>query len=194
MSDALVKAGQDASRNFSTSPVGAPAQTCPLKADSGGAAAGGGGSFEEHKAAAIKKIKDSDFGKTEEGKKVIKKIDDLDKDGKIVSKSMAGHVRGAWSDGQIQVAEAYSNDPDAVASELVHEATHAVNEDDFPESKKKLTIDEEMRTNTNQLDFYEEQRKTGYRDPQLEKRRDDRADGKLRDNVRKRYPGAPEHL
>ena len=194
MSDALIGAGQDADRNFGTSPVGAPAQTCPLKSDSGGAKPGGGGSFEEHKAEAIKKIKDSDFGKTDEGKKVIKKIDDLDKDGKIVSKSLAKNVRGAWSGGEIQVGETFSNDSDAVASELVHEATHAVNEDDFPESKKKLTIDEEMRTNTNQLDFYEEQRKTGYRDPELEKRRDDRAAGKLRENVQKRYPGAPEHL
>jgi hypothetical protein len=162
-----------------TAPFNGTVQQCP---------------FASKKAEAIRKIKNSKFAQTEEGKKVLKKIEELDKDGKVVMKSLGSGTRGAWSGGQIKVADAYANDPDAIASELVHEATHALNEDEFPASKTKLTIDEEMRTNTDQLDFYEEQRSTGFRDPDLEDRRDDRANGKLRDNVRGRYPGAPEHL
>ncbi|OJY37620.1 MAG: hypothetical protein BGP06_01380 [Rhizobiales bacterium 65-9] len=163
-------------------------------AGAGGGAAPAQSTFEKNKAAAIEKIKNSKFGQTEEGKKVIKKIEELDAAGKIKSTGMGENTRGEWGGGEIRVNNQYEDDPDAIASELVHEATHAVNEDEFPASKTKITVDEEMRTNENQLDFYEEQREDGFRDPELEDRRDDRADGKLRDNVRRRYPNAPEHL
>jgi hypothetical protein len=142
---------------------------------------------------AIKLIEGSDFAKTGEGKKVLKKIKELDKAGKIEFQKMKGS-RGKWDGKKVLVSDAYGKDPEATASELVHEATHALNEDELPKSKKKLTIDEEMRTNENQLDLYEEQRKRGYRDPELENRRKDRKKGKLRENVRRRYPGTPEHL
>jgi len=59
---------------------------------------------------------------------------------------------------------------DATASELVNEATHAAYEEDHPASKTKLTIDEEMTTNVNQLKFCEEQRKEGFRDADLDLR------------------------
>jgi hypothetical protein len=88
-----------------------------------------------------------------------------------------------------------ATDVDYIASSvLVHEGTHALNEDELPASKTKFTIDEEMRTNTNELDYYEEQRKNGYRYSELERRRTARAAGTLRDDVRSRYPGLPEHL
>lgn len=67
----LVAAGKDAEKNFSSCPVGSPSGTCPLNS--------GASSFAERKAQAIQKIKDSNFGKAEEGKKVVKKIDNLDK-------------------------------------------------------------------------------------------------------------------
>jgi uncharacterized Zn-binding protein involved in type VI secretion len=165
----------------------------------GAGAAGGGAAPDPEKAKAktiadaIAKIEASDFAKTDAGKKVVAKIKQLNKDGKISFAPMAGS-RGTWGGGKISVADGYSGDVDSTASELVHEATHAVYEDDFPASKTKLTIDEEMTTNVNQLDFYEEQRRGGFRDPELEDRRTDRNNGKLRDNVRSRYPGAPEHL
>ena len=101
---------------------------------------------------------------------------------------------GKWAGGEIVINSKYKKNRNAIASELVHEATHALNEDDFPASKTKLTIDEEMRTNTNQLDLYQEQRKSGYRDPELERRRKARKDGTLRDDVRGRYPGSAESL
>jgi hypothetical protein len=147
--------------------------------------------------AAIDLIKASDFGETPEGQKVIAKLDALNAAGKIRFLPVLSNptYRGEW-DGTvgITVHSNYISDPNVVASELVHEATHAVHEDEFPASKSKLTIDEEVRTNINQLDFYEEQRNSGFRDPDLETRRADRAAGTLRINLRKRYPGVPEHL
>jgi hypothetical protein len=143
---------------------------------------------------AVNIIKNSSFGKTEEGKKVLAKIEQLRKDGKITFDTLASDTRGEWNGSKISVNKNYNRDPHATASELVHEASHALNEDEHPASKTKLTIDEEMRTNTNQLDLYEDQRKTGYRDPELERRRKARKDGKLRDDVRSRYPGTAESL
>jgi hypothetical protein len=146
---------------------------------------------------AIDMIKASDFGKTPEGQKVIAKLDALNAAGKIQFLPVLSNpnYRGEWDDAVgITVHANYGSDPNVVASELVHEATHAVHEDEFPLSKLKLTIDEEVRTNINQLDFYEEQRQSGFRDPDLEIRRADRAAGALRTSLRRRYPGAPEHL
>lgn len=142
---------------------------------------------------AIAIIEKSEWAKTEEGKKVLAKVKQLDKDGKIVFSDLGDNTRGAWSDGKIKLRKD-STDPDLMASELVHEATHAVNEDELPRSKTKLTIDEEMRTNTNQLDLYKEQKKNGWNDPELDRRQRKREKGRLRDDVRKRYPGTPEQL
>ncbi len=143
---------------------------------------------------AIKKIENSKFAKTAEGKKVVAKIQSLQKDGKIKFKSLGATTRGQWGGGEITVNETYKDDTDAIASELVHEATHALNEDEFPASKTKATIDEEMRTNKNQLDLYEEQRDDGFRDSELERRRKANQDGKLRDDVKSRYPTLPGSL
>jgi uncharacterized Zn-binding protein involved in type VI secretion len=143
---------------------------------------------------ALDMIKASDFGKTPEGKKVIAKLEALDAAGQIQFGGDPAN-RGEWNAATgIKVNPSYATDPNQVASELMHEGTHGLNEDEFPASKSKATIDEELRTNTNQLDLYEEQRRSGFRDPDLEQRRTDRANGKLRDNVRRRYPGTPEHL
>lgn len=161
------------------------------------AAAGAAGQPEAEKDPideAIEKIKNSEFGKTEEGKKVLKKIEDLRKDDKIEFKSYGDDgTRGEWGDGKISVSD-QSKDPDFVASELVHEATHALNEDENPAAKAKNTIDEEMRTNNNQLDLYQQQRESGFRDAELERRNGLRDAGTLRDDVRTRYPGVDEHL
>lgn len=136
---------------------------------------------------AIAKIKESDFGKTEEGKKVVKKIEELEKAGKIVfEKFEKPGTRGAWGGGKVKVAARYADDVDSIASELVHEATHAVYEDENPESNDN-SLKEEMRTNTNQLNLYEEQRLDGFEDEGLEKRRNARRAGKLEDNIKKRY-------
>lgn len=142
---------------------------------------------------AIAKIERSNWAKTEEGKKVLAKIKELRKDDKIKHKNLPAGRMGEWSGGEIGIPGG-TTDSDFIASELVHEATHALHEDEFPRSKTKFTIDEEMRTNTNQLDFYEEQRRSGFRSAELDRRRSARKKGKLRDDVRKRYQGLPEHL
>jgi hypothetical protein len=159
-----------------------------------GAAAAKAAAEAETIAKAIAKIENSTFGKTDEGKKVVAKLKELQKAGKIKFKKLPDTTRGDWGSGEIGVNDKYAADVDATASELVHEATHAVNEDDFPASKTKLTIDEEMRTNTNQLEFYKEQKADGYNDPELDRRLAEQKKGKLRDDVRNRYPGTPEHL
>jgi hypothetical protein len=168
-----------------------------LKTNTGAApptppAAGGGGPGKV--GAALAFIEASNFGKTAEGLKVVQKIKDLQAAGKISYASMSASTRGSWGSGEIKVNDTYTNDVDATASELVHEATHALNEDEFPASKTKVTIDEEFRTNKNQIDLYEEQRAGGFRDPELERRRTADQAGTLRDDVRNRYPGVPEHL
>ena len=167
------------------------------KDNAGGPGGGGSGGVDPKQKAiddAIAIIEKSKWASTPEGKKVLAKIKQLKKDGKIVYKKVPAGTMGQWDCSQIIIPEG-TTDPDFIASSvLVHEGTHALNEDEFPASKTKLTIDEEMRTNTNELDLYEEQRAGGYRNAELERRRSNRAKGKLRDDVRKRYPGAPEHL
>ena len=136
----------------------------------------------------------SAFGKTPEGKKVLKKIRELKKSGNLKYKSGLGGSRGQWGSGQISINDSYNRDSEATASELVHEATHAVNEDEFPASKAQITIDEEMRTNINQIKLYRQQRNRGFRDPELERRMKAYHKGELREDVRDRYPGVPESL
>ncbi len=174
--------------------AGAPAPSAPgapVAADTGAAGAPKG---PKKSPTAMQIVTNSAFAKTAEGKNVVKKINELKKAGKIRFKKLDGNTRGQWSGGEIVINSIYKKNRNAIASELVHEATHALNEDDFPASKTKMTIDEEMRTNTNQLDLYKDQRKTGYRDPELERRRKARKDGTLRDDVRSRYPGSDESL
>ncbi|MDR2093417.1 MAG: type VI secretion system tip protein VgrG [Azoarcus sp.] len=151
--------------------------------------------FELNKRRAIDNIKNSRFGQTAEGVKVVAKIEELDNAGKIKSETLDFDVRGSFrlQDGAITVNSSYASDPDVIASELVHEATHAVHREGLPASTTN-TVDEEVRTNENQLDFYEEQRAGSFKDLELERRRTARAAGKLRDNVRSRYPDIPEHL
>jgi len=137
-------------------------------------------------------VKTSKFAKTIEGQKIVKRLDELYLTGSINMHSFTDkRTRGHWSskDG-IRVGSGIT-DAEFTASELVHEATHAVDRDEHGQTKS--SIDEEMRTNTNQLDFYEEQRKRGFVDFELNARRTERIKGKLRDNVRSRYKGTPEH-
>lgn len=141
---------------------------------------------------AMNLIRTSEFGKTEEGKKVLAKLEAMKRNGDIRFKHFDGGIRGEYGSGGVSVNEKYNRDPDAIASELVHEATHGIESDNhiFPHGN---TIDEEMHTNNNQLDIYEEQRDEGFRDPELERRRTARNNGTLRDDIRSRYPGSPEH-
>lgn len=140
---------------------------------------------------AIENIKASPFGQTPEGRRVIAKIEQLRREGKIRFADLGPSIRGQSGSDGITANTTYNRDPQGTASELVHEATHQLDDDDYP-GKTGNSIDEEERTNTNQLDLYESQRRGGYRDPDLELRRADRLNGRLRDNIRGRYPTSPE--
>lgn len=141
-------------------------------------------------------VKKSRFARTEEGRKVVDKLTQLEKAGKIKFFQYPpeeARTRGSW-DRELKVTNEFNRDPKMTASELVHEATHAVNKDEKPAARGLSTIDEEMRTNTNQLELYKEQRIGGLKDRELERRLKAQEQGSLREDVRKRYPKLIEHL
>lgn len=141
-------------------------------------------------------IRKSQFAQTPEGKKIVARIELIAKVERIKFADYKGDdKRGAWTRrGELEINKKYNRDPEATASEIVHEATHAQHEVDFPNTHNKLTIDEEMRTNANQLELYKEQRERGYFDKELELRLKAQKKGKLRDDVRERYDDIPESL
>ena len=142
---------------------------------------------------AIDCIANSDWAKTEEGKKILAKIKEL-RD-KIQSGNPPGaeNARGTYNPatGVITYNPSYNNDPGSIASELVHEAAHAV-WDDTHAHPNPDTIDEELYTNLQQLAFYDGQ--NGDCKPkdttELDRRRGlrDRGGDELRDDIRIRYP------
>lgn len=142
---------------------------------------------------AIDDLEKSDFAKTPEGQRVLEKIKEKQAQGKIKLEKLPDNVRGAYDGNNLIVNSKFSSNPDAIGSELVHEASHDIYDQTVPGAKNTKSIDEELFTNTNQLNYYIEQKKHGYVDPQLELRLIDMKDGKLRDNVKKRYPTYAEH-
>ena len=82
-----------------------------------------------------------------------------------------------------------------IASELVHEAAHALLSAEYARTNRQPggnSIEQETLTNGYQLQLYREQRK--YRtDEELEKRLRASNKGKLRQNIRSRYAAAPEN-
>lgn len=90
---------------------------------------------------AIAQIRGSDWAKTAEGAKVLGKIEELRKAGKIKYAKLPAGTLGQWNGSEILVPEG-ATDVDYIASSvLVHEGTHALNEDELPASKTKFTID-----------------------------------------------------
>jgi hypothetical protein len=141
-------------------------------------------------AEAMRLIRASEFAKTPKGREVLRKLEEMLKSGHIRFSKTSNRAELAPPD--VIVSDIYNRDPQATASELVHEGTHAViRENDFV--PRPNSIDEEMETNTNQLDFYDEQKNDGFNDADLEWRRDKRAAGELRPDVRRRYSNLPEH-
>ncbi len=147
---------------------------------------------EETLMQAMFRIRNSAFAQTPEGQVVVAQLNTMYNDGDLYYHSMGASTTGSWNNDRqdIRVNEARNRDVEATASTLVHEGTHGV---DYGEHGVSRSIDEEVRTNNNQLDFYEEQRGRGYRNAEQERRRTARNDGTLRDDVRSRYPSNPEH-
>lgn len=141
---------------------------------------------------AMFRIRNSAFAQTAEGQLVVARLTTMYNAGDLYFHPMGANTTGSWNNGRqdIRVNDGRNRDVDATASTLVHEGTHGV---DFDQHGVSRSIDEEVRTNNNQLDFYEEQRGRGYRNAEQERRRTARNNGTLRDDVRGRYPGNPEH-
>jgi hypothetical protein len=137
-------------------------------------------------------IGNSNFAKTAEGQKVLLKSLTLDRTGNIDIKDLGGGIRGQWGSGKITVDDQFAGSAAGIATEIVHEATHAVDDNDYP--GKVYSIDEEMRTNTNQIAFYKEVNKSeGYTDAEMDRRINNPVGGSLRSDIRDRYPTLPEH-
>lgn len=117
---------------------------------------GAGSALKSDVAKAIDEIKASKFGRTTEGRKVIAKFESLQKSGNIQVTNLNPNIRGEWTGTQVRVNSSFKDNVHAIASELVHEATHAVYKDEHPKAHGN-SIDQEMRTNTNQVNFYKEQ-------------------------------------
>jgi uncharacterized Zn-binding protein involved in type VI secretion len=140
---------------------------------------------------AIDLIRTSDFAKTAEGQKVLARLENMQKEGDISYQRDDPHRGEYKNDDKISLSDDYNRDPQGTASELVHEGTHAVAADEDAWPSHKNSIDEEMRTNTNQNNFYQEQRNE-YQSDELDRRSQAAADGTLRDDIRGRYPKTPE--
>lgn len=122
-------------------------------------------------ALAIDRIRCSAFGQTEEGKKVIKKLEDLHRDGKITFASLdvGEGARYLWAEKEIKISDESRNNTEKLAQSLTHEATHACINDEYPGGCKDQDLDDELRCFNNELEIYKESRKNhGSRDKQSE--------------------------
>jgi hypothetical protein len=141
---------------------------------------------------ALNLIARSKFGKTSDGQKILLKAIALERTGHIKIQNAGEAVRGMWNSVDVTVDDEFKGQPAGVALELVHELTHAVDGDDYP--GKVYSIDEEVRTNRNQLGFYKELHQfAGFNDVEMERRLHHPEGGSLRSDIRSRYPTLPEH-
>ena len=144
---------------------------------------------------ALAQIRVSKFGRTQAGQYVIEKIERLHKSGKVKIADLGGARGKRTSAGEIFVDFSMAKDVNWLASELVHEATHDLLSDEYRRTKREPngnSIEQELLTNGYQLQLYREQRKYGRPDRELEERLSASNTGKLRTNIRKRYPTAPD--
>lgn len=132
---------------------------------------------------AMNQIRASDFAQTPEGADVLATLEDLNSDGKITLGPWPGDNEPEGWDGYedengIVVNQSHDANPDATASELVHEGSHSAYGED-------PSIDQETQANQDQQDFYQEQRQAGYWNEEQERRA---AVPNLGNDVKERYP------
>lgn len=145
-------------------------------------------------AQAMFRVKTSRFAQTDEGRRLVDKLEDVYGANNVVYVD-DDTIRGRWAQGgvlQVNGNNGRNRDPEFTASELVHEGTHGLDREEHGHEGRSNSIDEEVRTNNNQLDFYEEQQERGYNDPTLNNRAEERNNNNLRGDLRDRYPDAPE--
>lgn len=114
--------------------------------------------------AAISRIEASDFGATERGQRLTERLRTLHASGHLRFETpydeQGNAVNAQWDGADLRVNPSYRDDPDGLASRLVHEGTHASAGHVRTTETERVTR-QEMEAFTAQLDFYEEQRRAG---------------------------------
>ncbi|MDB5799687.1 MAG: hypothetical protein JWL63_626 [Rhodocyclales bacterium] len=165
------------------------------------AEADAGAQIEEDKSAAqgmidydIGIIADSPFGKTAEGKDIVKLLRALNSNGKIVYAATVEDGRGDWDGEIIRVSENYRGKMFPTVIELVHEGTHALWRKKHPFRKgskpnREQNIADELHAQENQLLMYKylKEKKGCPDDSELELRLQRQANGELRKTIEERF-------
>jgi hypothetical protein len=101
---------------------------------------------------AIWRIKNSDYGRREEGQKIIAILEKKREDGTLRFGKLPPEEHGLHKNGVITISDDDTDDVDGVAAALVHEGKH-----DQPAG--------EIAAHEEETKFYDEQRDQGYRSP-----------------------------
>lgn len=125
-----------------------------------------GGAHFDAIAAAINRIKATPFGRTEEGRRLVKRLTELHAQGKIEIAGPSGD--GSWgeSDPRTDKIEVNAHDPedvDHIASVLVHEGTHIENNERQRNGEFMDPLDEERSAWDAQSRFRKDMSQQGSR-------------------------------
>jgi hypothetical protein len=132
-------------------------------------------------ALAMIELRNSEFAKTQEGKAVLARLEELYAAGRIKTKYLdrdneeAGHYDPDSDTIWFNLVD--ENDPNKVACTLVHEGTHANGYNDH-------TLDGEERCFKNELDYYNRSKhRTGYDNKAMNGWDESRRNGTLREDL-----------
>jgi hypothetical protein len=139
-------------------------------------------------------IADSPFGKTAEGKEIVKLLRALNSQGQIIYAATVEDGRGDWDGETIRVSENYRGKMFPTVIELVHEGTHALWRKKHPFKKgskanREQSIADELHAQENQLLMYKylKDKKGCPDDAELELRLQRQASGELRKTIEERF-------
>ena len=105
---------------------------------------------EQTLALAMIQIRNSEFAKTEEGKAILARLEELYAAGKIKCEHLRSDVMGQHLNGTISLSSHKSMTIGKMAGLLVHEGTHATM------NSKEVTIEEEERSFNNEIKYHQE--------------------------------------
>ncbi len=159
------------------------------------------GAADEDKAATqgifkydIGTIADSSFGKTAEGREIVKLLRALNAKGLLIYAATVEDGRGDWDGEAIRVSENYRGKMFPTVIELVHEGTHALWRKNHPFGKGSKadhaqSIADELHAQENQLLMYRylKEKKGCPEDAELELRLQLQASGELRRTIEERF-------
>lgn len=135
-------------------------------------------------------ISDSPFGKTAEGKDIVKRLRSLNSRGKVAYGGNMDGTRGDWDGQIIRIDERFRGNAFRTITELVHEASHARWRSGHPLVKGQVSslkgnVDDELRARENQLIIYKylKEKKGCPEDIELELRLRQQAAGTMRQSI-----------